>query len=61
VRLYESAREPKELFVVDGAEHGEARAVGGEAYERRVLAFLERYLEPLASRSEAEERTGSRL
>lgn len=61
VRLYESAGDPKELFVVDGAEHGEARAVGGEAYERRVLTFLERYLEPQASRAQAKERTGSRL
>jgi len=61
VRLYESAGDPKELYVVDGAEHGEARAVGGEAYERRVLAFLKRYLEPDTSRAQVKERTGSRL
>ena len=61
VHLYESAGEPKELFVVEGAEHGEARAVGGEAYEQRVMAFLERYLEPETPRAQAEERTGSRL
>jgi dipeptidyl aminopeptidase/acylaminoacyl peptidase len=61
VRLYESAGDPKELMVVDGAEHGEARAVGGDAYERRVLGFLERYLEPGSSRSHAQERVGSRL
>jgi dipeptidyl aminopeptidase/acylaminoacyl peptidase len=45
-RLYEAAHEPKELFVVEGAAHGEAHAVGGADYERRVLAFLERHLDP---------------
>jgi len=44
-RLYESAREPKELFVVEGAAHGEAHAVGGAEYEGRVLAFLERFVD----------------
>jgi dipeptidyl aminopeptidase/acylaminoacyl peptidase len=43
-RLYDAAREPKELYVVEGAAHGEAHAVGGEEYERRVLAFLKRFL-----------------
>lgn len=41
-RLYEAAREPKELFVVPGAEHGSARQHAGEAYVARVLGFLER-------------------
>lgn len=44
LRLYEAAREPKELFVVDGAEHAAARWVAGAEYERRVLSFLERHL-----------------
>jgi len=43
-RLYEAAGEPKELMVVDGAGHAEAYAVAPEAYRRRVLDFLERYL-----------------
>jgi alpha-beta hydrolase superfamily lysophospholipase len=43
-RLYEAAGEPKELWVVDGAEHATARWVAGEAYEERVLAFLEHHL-----------------
>ena len=47
--MYEAAGEPKELYVVDGAAHGEARIVGGEAYERRVLEFLDRYLEPASA------------
>jgi dipeptidyl aminopeptidase/acylaminoacyl peptidase len=45
VRLYEAAREPKELYVVEGASHGDARTVGGEEYERRVLTFLGRHLD----------------
>jgi dipeptidyl aminopeptidase/acylaminoacyl peptidase len=48
VRLYEAAREPKELLVVDGAAHSEAHGVAGEAYERRVLGFLERHLDGVA-------------
>jgi alpha-beta hydrolase superfamily lysophospholipase len=43
-RLYHAAGEPKELWVVDGAEHATARWVAGEAYERRVLEFLARHL-----------------
>ena len=43
-RLFDAAHEPKELYVVEGAAHGEAHAVGGEEYERRVLSFLERHL-----------------
>jgi fermentation-respiration switch protein FrsA (DUF1100 family) len=44
-RLYEAAGEPKELWIVEGAEHATARWVAGAAYETRVLAFLERYLD----------------
>ena len=44
LKLYHKAREPKELYVVDGAGHADAHAVGGPEYERRVLAFLDRYL-----------------
>ena len=61
VELYEAAGEPKELYVVDGAAHGEARIVGGEAYERRVLEFLDRYLEPASAPTAAKGRAGSRL
>jgi dipeptidyl aminopeptidase/acylaminoacyl peptidase len=48
LRLYDAAREPKELMVVDGAAHSEARSVAGTAYERRVLEFLERHLDGVA-------------
>lgn len=44
LRLYDAAREPKELFVVEGAEHATARWVAGPEYERRVLSFLEQHL-----------------
>ncbi len=44
--LYRAAGEPKELYLVEGAEHGLAREVGGAEYERRVLSFLERHLDP---------------
>ena len=44
LRLYDAAGEPKELFVVEGAEHSTARWVAGPEYERRVLAFLGQHL-----------------
>lgn len=47
-RLYEAAHQPKELLVVDGAAHSEARSVGGADYERRVLEFLARHLDGVA-------------
>jgi dipeptidyl aminopeptidase/acylaminoacyl peptidase len=50
VTMYEAAGEPKELFVVDGAAHGDARIVGGPAYVDRVLAFLDRHMEPGSGR-----------
>jgi dipeptidyl aminopeptidase/acylaminoacyl peptidase len=44
-RMFAAAGEPKELFVVDGAAHGEAHFTAPEAYERRVLDFLARHLD----------------
>jgi pimeloyl-ACP methyl ester carboxylesterase len=44
VALHEAAGQPKELYVVEGAGHAESYAVDPEAYRRRVLGFLERYL-----------------
>ena len=61
VALYEAAGEPKELYVVDGAQHGEARMVGGEEYERRVMGFLERHLDTADAHRGGGERAGSRL
>jgi uncharacterized protein len=45
LRLFAAAGEPKELYVVPGAGHAEARRVGGAEYEGRVLAFLARHLD----------------
>lgn len=61
VRLHDAAGEPKELYVVDGAAHGEARMVGGAEYERRVLGFLERHLDADPVPRRAEKGTGGRL
>ena len=44
LRLFEAAREPKEMMVVEGAGHAEAYAVDPKAYRERVLGFLERHL-----------------
>jgi dipeptidyl aminopeptidase/acylaminoacyl peptidase len=44
-RMFAAAGEPKELFVVDGAAHGEAHLTAPEVYERRVLDFLARHLD----------------
>jgi fermentation-respiration switch protein FrsA (DUF1100 family) len=40
-KLFESAREPKSFFAVEGAGHNDVLAVGGEAYLARLGAFLE--------------------
>jgi fermentation-respiration switch protein FrsA (DUF1100 family) len=53
--LFARASEPKELWVVDGAKHQNLHAFSANEYERRVLAFFERYLRGktnLASRVE---------
>lgn len=43
-RLYAAAGEPKELWLVGGAEHCQSYAVAGAAYEERVLHFFARSL-----------------
>lgn len=43
--LYEAARQPKEVYVVAGAGHGEAYITDPDTYRARVLGFLERHLE----------------
>lgn len=50
LRLYEVAGDPKELYVVPEAGHGDARSVGGAEYERRVLAFLASHLDGASAR-----------
>ncbi len=43
-RIYAAARQPKALWAVQGAAHGDLHAFGPDAYRERVLAFLSRHL-----------------
>jgi uncharacterized protein len=43
-RLYEAAREPKELWVVDGAAHVDLHRFDAAIYEARVIPFMARRL-----------------
>jgi fermentation-respiration switch protein FrsA (DUF1100 family) len=43
-RLYARALEPKELWIVHGASHGDYERVSGEEFGRRLLAFFDRAL-----------------
>jgi pimeloyl-ACP methyl ester carboxylesterase len=43
-RLYAAAAEPKELWIVHGASHGDYARVAGEEYARRLVAFFDRAL-----------------
>jgi fermentation-respiration switch protein FrsA (DUF1100 family) len=43
-RLFAVARQPKELWIVPGGGHFNMHAYAGKEYERRVSAFLDRYL-----------------
>lgn len=42
--LFESARNPKEFWIVNGAGHEDLYRIEGDEYERRVLDFFSRYL-----------------
>jgi fermentation-respiration switch protein FrsA (DUF1100 family) len=44
--LFDAAPEPKELWMVEGAGHVDLYDYAGAEYERRILAFLGKYLEP---------------
>lgn len=44
LRLYEVAREPKELWMVDMLDHGSALGVLPDEYERRVVGFFDKAL-----------------
>jgi fermentation-respiration switch protein FrsA (DUF1100 family) len=43
--LYSQAREPKALYVVPSATHGQYRLAGGDAYDAHVRQFFDRALE----------------
>ncbi len=40
-RLFQAAGEPRTLWTVPGADHGEVAEVGGREYQDRVLAFFD--------------------
>ncbi len=40
--VYDVAGQPKELWIAQGAEHGEYRIVAPEEYERTLIGFLDR-------------------
>jgi fermentation-respiration switch protein FrsA (DUF1100 family) len=43
-RLYAAASEPKELWIIQGAGHGDYAQVAGAEYSRRLVAFFDRAL-----------------
>jgi alpha-beta hydrolase superfamily lysophospholipase len=43
-QLYAAASEPKELWIIHGARHGEYRQVAGDEFGRRMVAFYDRAL-----------------
>jgi uncharacterized protein len=43
-QLFDAAREPKQLWVIEGAAHVDPHTVAKEEYERRVLEFFARHL-----------------
>lgn len=45
-RLYEAAKEPKELWLMEGAAHVDLHAFSPLAYEKRITDFLGKYLKP---------------
>ena len=48
--LFDNAREPKELWIVDKAKHNQAMHVANGEYKRRILAFFDEHLAPCAER-----------
>lgn len=46
-RLYQAAGDPKTLWIVPEASHGETYDFEREEYERKVLEFFRRYLNPV--------------
>ncbi|MCM3904833.1 MAG: alpha/beta hydrolase [Pyrinomonadaceae bacterium] len=46
-QMFNAAREPKELWIVEGAKHVDLYWASKRDYERRVLDFFERYLKSI--------------
>ena len=45
-RLFAAVGEPKELWLIPGADHGGTLAAAGAEYEQRLGEFFDRYLSP---------------
>lgn len=59
-RLFEFARQPKELWLVENAKHNLALQVAGDEYRQRVLRFFEMHLaEALETDTVTSEQTDS--
>jgi hypothetical protein len=43
-QLYAAAHEPKELYLIEGADHTNIHAVAHKEYEDRLVSFFERWL-----------------
>lgn len=43
-KVFASANEPKELWLIPGARHHDMMEVGGAEYTRRITAFFDKYL-----------------
>jgi dipeptidyl aminopeptidase/acylaminoacyl peptidase len=43
-KLYAAAREPKEIWIIPGADHGATLAAAGSAYEKRIAGFFDKNL-----------------
>ena len=44
LQIFDAANSPKELWIVDGADHVDLYRYSPEAYEARIAAFLAKYL-----------------
>jgi fermentation-respiration switch protein FrsA (DUF1100 family) len=52
--LFDAARPPKELWIVEGASHESFHQFDGREYERRVLDFFARHLHEVAAQHAVE-------
>jgi dipeptidyl aminopeptidase/acylaminoacyl peptidase len=43
-KLFEAAKEPKDLWIIPGADHGGTLAAAGREYEKRVGEFFDKHL-----------------
>lgn len=42
--LYEAANKPKQLLLIEGADHNDVWDIGGEMYENSIASFFKEYL-----------------